>query len=148
MWKIYISTFTRFIAKKLGRLLTLGRILSTQTLKSSPMSCFTLKKNRFFKHQYQNKLTAGISWLVSDEVCIHIKYFFGVVRNKLQTLSSVSCESALNFDQRKTSEHYKPLRVWLWLVYKFTENYCRSRLFSSSFKLRRGILPLLAKYVS
>ena len=32
------------------------------------------------------------------------------------------------------------MRVWLWLVYKFTENYC-------SFKLRRGI-PLLTKYES
>ena len=25
-----------------------------------------------------------ISWLVSHEVCIHIQYFFGVMRNKLQ----------------------------------------------------------------
>ena len=39
LWKIYISTFVRFIANKLGRLLTLGRIFSTQTLKSSPTSC-------------------------------------------------------------------------------------------------------------
>ena len=27
------------------------------------------------------------SWLVSHGVCIHIQYFFGVVRNKLQTLN-------------------------------------------------------------
>ena len=27
----------------------------------------------------------GISWLVSHEVCVHIQYIFGVVRNKLQT---------------------------------------------------------------
>ena len=40
VWKIYISTFTRSIANKLGRLLTLGRIFITQTLKSSPTSCF------------------------------------------------------------------------------------------------------------
>ena len=31
--------FTRFIANKIGRLLTLERIFSTQTLKSSPTSC-------------------------------------------------------------------------------------------------------------
>ena len=31
--------FKRFIANKIGRLLTLGRIFSTQTLKSSPASC-------------------------------------------------------------------------------------------------------------
>ena len=40
IWKIYISTFTRFIANKLGRVLTLGRIFSTQTLESTPTSCF------------------------------------------------------------------------------------------------------------
>ena len=40
-------------------------------------------------------------------------------------------ERALNFDQWKTfSESSKPIRVWLWLVYKFTENNCRSRLSS------------------
>ena len=38
---------------------------------------------------------------------------------------------ALNFDQWKTfSKNYKPGRVWLWLVYKFTKNYCHSWLFS------------------
>ena len=36
----------------------------------------------------------------------------------------MSCERALNFDQWKTfSENHKPMRVWLWLVHKFTENY-------------------------
>ena len=39
-FKIYISIFMRFIANKLGSLLTLGRIFRTQTLKSSPISCF------------------------------------------------------------------------------------------------------------
>ena len=58
----------------------------------------------------------------------------------------MSCERALNFDQWKTfSENYKPMIVWLWLVYKFTEN-CQIPDFSpSSFKLKRGILPLLTK---
>ena len=42
-------------------------------------------KNRFFQHQYQKQVYFGISWLVSHEACIHIQYFFGVVRNKLQT---------------------------------------------------------------
>ena len=36
---------------------------------------------------------------------------------------NMSCEHTLNFDQWKTFfENYKPIRVWLWLVYKFTEN--------------------------
>ena len=34
----------------------------------------------------------------------------------------MSCEPALNFGQWKTfSENYKPIRVWSWFVYKFTE---------------------------
>ena len=51
-------------------------------------------------------------------------------RSKVQE-KNMSCERALNFNQWKTfSENYKPMRVWLWLVYKFTENYYPSRLFS------------------
>ena len=39
-------------------------------------------------------------------------------------MKGMSCERALNFDQWKTfSENHKPMRVWLWLVHKFTENY-------------------------
>ena len=43
----------------------------------------------------------------------------------------MSCERALNFDQWKAiSENCEPMRVWSWLVYKFTYNYCHLRLFS------------------
>ena len=45
VWKTYISTFTRFIANTLGRLLTLRRIFSMQMLKSSPTSCLYLLPN-------------------------------------------------------------------------------------------------------
>ena len=46
-------------------------------------------KNRFFQHQYQKKVKmfVFISCLFSNEVCVHMQYFFGVVRNKLQTLN-------------------------------------------------------------
>ena len=40
IWKIYISTVTRFIATKLGKVLTLGRRFSMQMLKSLTTSCF------------------------------------------------------------------------------------------------------------
>ena len=61
----------------------------------------------------------------------------------------MSCERALDFDQWKTfSENYKTIRVWLWLVYEFTKNYIvHHDIFPSSFQLKRGILPLLAKYI-
>ena len=108
----------------------------------------TLKKQVkmfvFISWKKQVKMLVFISWLVSFGVCIRIQYFFDVVRNKLQTKSllelikrrskaqekNMSCERGLNFFQWKTfSENYKPVRVWLWLVYKFAENYCRLRLF-------------------
>ena len=43
--------------------------------------------NRFFQRQYQKlvKMFVSVSWLASHEVCIHIQWFFGVVRNKFQT---------------------------------------------------------------
>ena len=93
------------------------------------------------------------SCLVSHYGRIHIQYFFGVMKNKLQWTTvfeisgtkylelikgrskvqekNMSCESALNFDRWKTfSENCKSMRVWLWLVYKFTENCQIYRLFS------------------
>ena len=61
----------------------------------------------------------------------------------------MSCERALNFDQLKTfSENYKPMRVYLWIVYKFSENYYHLRLFSVFTQLKRGIPPLETIYVS
>ena len=50
---------------------------------------------------------------------------FSASKRRLKVQETImSCERALNFDQWKTfSENYKPMRVWLWLVYKFTENY-------------------------
>ena len=70
-------------------------------------------------------------------------------RSKVQE-KNISCERAFNFSQWKTfSEKYKPMRIWLWLVYRFTENYCRVWLFSKFIQtLKSGILPLLTKYIS
>ena len=47
VWIIYICIFMRFIANKHGRLLTLGRKFSTQTLKSSSTSCSYMMKMSF-----------------------------------------------------------------------------------------------------
>ena len=41
-----------------------------------------------------------------------------------------------------------PIRFWLGLVYNFSENNCRCDFSSSSFNLRKGILPLLTKKYS
>ena len=99
----------------------------------------------FIQLKKKVKMLVFISWLVSFGVCIQIQYFCDVVRNKLQTINillelikrrskvqekNMSCERGLNFDQWKIISKYKPMRVWLWPVYKFTENFCHLRLFS------------------
>ena len=64
-------------------------------------------------------------------------------RSKVQE-KNMWWKRALSFDQwKRFSESYKPMRVWLWLLYKLTKNYCCLRLFPSSFK--QGILPLMTK---
>ena len=72
--------------------------------------------------------------LYSDEVflwCGNTKYLELIKRRSKFQKINMSCERALNFDQWKPfSENYKPMRIWLWLVSKFTYNCCRSWLFS------------------
>ena len=124
---------------------------------------FTLKKSLLIFNiniRNKSKYLVFTSWLISQEVCIHIQYFFGVARNKLANTkylelikrrskvqeNNMSCERALNFDQWKTfSKNYKPMRVWLWLVYKFTENYCRLRLFSEFIQTQKRYPTSLGK---
>ena len=59
----------------------------------------------------------GTSWLVS-----HCIFIYNISLNKRRSKvqeKNMSCEHALNFDQWKTfSENYKPITVWLWLIYK------------------------------
>ena len=61
----------------------------------------------------------------------------------------MSCERALNFDHWKTfSKNSKLLRAWLRLVYNLPRIVKFTDFSLSSLKLKRGILPLLTKYVS
>ena len=66
----------------------------------------------------------------------HLSVFFNFHdctfnQKKIKRSKNMSCECALNFDQWKTfSENYKPIAVWTWLAYIFTENNCHLRLFS------------------
>ena len=108
-----------------------------------------LKKPDFFSISIRNKwkcLLLFHDWFPMKFVFIHIQYFFDRVflampntkyllesikrRSKVQE-RNMSCECALNFDQWKIfSENYKLMRVWTWLVYNFSENYCHLRFFS------------------
>ena len=51
---------------------------------------------------------------------------------------NISYERPLNFDQWKSfSENYNPIRVWLGLVYKFTESYSHLWVFSELIQIRK-----------
>ena len=112
---------------------------------------FTLKKRVF---------ATSIVYQKQEKMFVLRQYFFGVMRNKLHWTTAsetsntkylelikrrskvqeknMSCERALNFDQWKTfSENYKPMIVWLWLVYKFTENCQIYRLFSEFIQTKK-----------
>ena len=94
-------------------------------------------------------ITSGrlLLWTTTSETS-NTKYLQVIKRSKFQE-KNISCGRALNFDQRKTfSANYESMRVYYGLltnlprIVKFTD-------FSlSSFKLKRGVLPLLTKYLS
>ena len=125
----------------------------------------TVKKTRFFNIVVRDKRKSIFHDWFPLESFIYIQYFFDVVRNKLQTINiclrfiynqyQMKIKSSrkeyvmwtcLNFDQwKKFSENYKPIRVWLWLVYKFTENYCRLRLFSGFIQTQKRYFTSLDK---
>ena len=95
-----------------------------------------MKKAGFFNINIRGKwkyvLFASASWWTSFGVYIFLIYICLlelIKRRSKGQLKNMSCERALHFDQWKTfSENYKPIRVCLWLAYKFTENNCRLRL--------------------
>ena len=110
-------------------------------------------KYRFFQHQYQNQVHFGISWLVSHEVCIYTQYFFGVVRNKLQTKVDLKFKKRnchVNVLQILTNEKHFPKTINQWeFDYVLFTNLRRIIVdcdFSpSSFKLKSGIPTSLDK---
>ena len=54
------------------------------------------------------------------------KYLLEFIKRRSKVhQKNMSREGALRFDQSKIfSENYKPIRIWLWIVYKITENNC------------------------
>ena len=79
----------------------------------------------FFNINIRNKFMNGTSWLVS-----HFIFTYNISLNKRRSKvqeKNMSCERALNVDQWKTISQWK---FDYGFFTKFTENYCRSRLFS------------------
>ena len=79
VWKIYISTFMRFIANKLGRVLIFGKIFSMQTLKSSPTSCWVVhyiwvfNSNFNVTNTFSTFLTKKWSYIVKPQMTLPLR---------------------------------------------------------------------------
>ena len=132
-WEIFKSTFFEEHLRTAA-----SKILFTRIFNST-------LKNRLFQLNFRKKwkwlflfhgfflmkfvFTYNISFVWWEIFLLELQIYCKR-RSKVQE-KNMSCQRALNFGQWKMlSENYKPMRVWLWLVYKFIENYCRLRLFS------------------
>ena len=112
------------------------------------------EKNRIFQHQYQRYLYLFHDWFPLEFVFVYnislmYKFLLELIKSNSKVQEkNMTCERALNFDQWWTfSENCKTIRVWLWLVYKFTENNCRLRLFSGFIQTqKRYLIALLLKF--
>ena len=100
--------------------------------------CFPVNFAKFLRTPFaQNTSGLLLLWTTVSETS-NTKYLELIKRRSKVQEKNMSCERALNFDQWKTfSENYKPMRVWLWLVYKFAENCQMYRLFSESIQTKK-----------
>ena len=84
--------------------------------------CFPVNFTKFLKTPFaQNTSGRLLLWATASKTLntrVKIKR-----RSKVQE-KIMSCEEKIMSCQWKTfSKNYKPVRVWLWLVYKLTKNY-------------------------
>ena len=112
---LYISILMRFIGNKLGRLLTIGRIFSTQTLKSSPISCWFLVRNKIFKRPgfYTLQVTSVFS------IFPHIKQL-NEMKNTCEYCDNFQLWSAWVWDPRKLQKTILGLCFFLFLMTMFS----------------------------
>ena len=100
--------------------------------------CFPVNFAKFLKILFvQNTSGRLLLWTTASKTS-NTKYLELIKRRSKVQEKNMSCERALNFDQWKTfSKNYKPMIVWLWLVYKFTENCQIYRLFSEFIQTKK-----------
>ena len=88
----------------------------------------------------------------SENACFYFmigflwRLYSQILLRRVRKFKKRICQGSFNFDQWKTfSENYKLIRVWLWFVYKFTENNCCSRLYSEFIQTQKRYLTSLEK---
>ena len=102
------------------------------------------RKKYFFPAKRENNGKTIFIWTVPETS--NTKYLELIEKRSKVPEKNMSCERALNFGQWKTfSENYNKSLIMACLqIYRELSNL---PTFPSSFKLKRGILPLLTKYV-
>ena len=100
--------------------------------------CFPVNFARFLRIPVvQNTSGRPLLWKTASKTS-NAKHLELIKRRSKVQEKNLSCKRALNFDQSKTfSENCKPMRVWLWLVYKFTKNCLIYRLFSKFIQTKK-----------
>ena len=109
-----------------------------------------LKKTGFFNINIRKKwkcLFLFHNWFPMKFVS---KYLLKLIKRRAKVQEqNLSRQIALNFDQWNAFyENYKPMRVWYGLLINLPRIIVACDFSPSSFKLKRGILPLLTKCVS
>ena len=148
--KDVLKNFAKSTGKRLCQSLFFNRVvgLRSATLLKKKLwhRCFPVNFAKFLRTPFVHK-TSGqlLIWTTASETS-NTKYLELIKRRSKVQEKNMSCERALNFDQWKTfPENHKPMRVWLWLVYKFTENYCRFRLSSEFIQTQKSYPTSLDK---
>ena len=122
-----LKNFAKSTGKHLCQSLFFNKVagLTSATLLKKRLwhRCFPVDFAKFLRTPFvQNTSGRLLLWTTASETS-NTKYLELMKRRSKVQEKNMSCERVLNLDQWKTfSESYKPMRVWLWLVYKFTEN--------------------------
>ena len=140
--KDVLKNFAKSTGKRLCQSLFFNRVvgLRSATLLKKKLwhRCFPVNFAKFLRTPFVQK-TSGqlLIWTTASETS-NTKYLELIKRRSKVQEKNMSCERALNFDQWKSYyENYKLIRVWLWLVYKFTENWQIYRLFSEFIQTKK-----------
>ena len=138
---IKVHTFTSAYRKATWLLLTCVKMCSWnwEELKNCWSGIFdSAQKSRIFQHQHLRQVKMFIFLFLFHHLFL-LKYVFrysislislnkkdllGLIQKRSKVLEkNMSRERTLSFDQWKTfSKYYKSIGVWLWLLYKVTEN--------------------------
>ena len=140
--KDVLKNFAKSTGKRLCQSLFFNRVvgLRSATLLKKKLwhRCFPVNFAKFLRTPFVQK-TSGqlLIWTTASETS-NTKYLELIKRRSKVQEKNMSCKRALNFDQwKKFSKTYKSMRVWLWLVYKFTKNCQIYRLFSALIQTKK-----------